>query len=60
MAAMLALVLAIAALPAEASRLAHACVALAGWSLAHWTCPQPVESSLFMTHGLSPGLVPAS
>ena len=49
----------LAALPAEASRLAHAAAALVGWSLAHWSCPQPVEASPLMTCGRSSGLVPA-
>jgi hypothetical protein len=49
---------AVAALP-EAIRLVNAGAALAGWCLAHWGCPQPVEANPVVTCGLSRGLLPA-
>jgi hypothetical protein len=48
----------LAALP-EAIRLVNAGAALAGWSLAHWGCPQPVEANPVVACGLSRGLLPA-
>ncbi|HET7092711.1 MAG TPA: hypothetical protein VFI22_04510 [Thermomicrobiales bacterium] len=40
--------------------LSNACVTLASWSVAHWSCPQPVEASPIATCGFVSGLPPVS
>jgi hypothetical protein len=57
MAAMAALLLAFAMSPA-ASRVFDAGVTLAGWSVSHWGCPQPVEANPNVTCGFALGLPP--
>jgi hypothetical protein len=47
-------------LPYDATRFMGACAALAGWMLAHWGCPQPIEASPIVTCGMSHGLPPLS